>query len=181
MLLLMISVPSFLFGQTESGDSTSKNVVPEVTVIVENVVKTPELQVEKTPENVFPAAAPMIPMNIPGMHSFDHLMPPRYLGYEGIMNMYRYTDLKYDAKTLNLNLNLPPAKNILDLIRENPLRALMYSAATLAGMVNHTVMGEDKMNLIRLDNMVQSRSGIPETAISGNGTIYYEIDIKRKK
>jgi hypothetical protein len=176
----MISISLPLAGQSKSSDSLSNNLVVEDTAVVENILKTPKIQVEKTPDNVSPIL-PTIPMYIPGMKSSDFLMPPRYWGYEDAKNMFRYTTPGYDPKMLKLNLNLPPPRNILDIIRENPFRALLYGAATLAGMMNNTVVGEDKMNLIRLENMVQSRSGIPESAISGNGTIYYEIDIKRKK
>ncbi|MDR1593510.1 MAG: hypothetical protein LBS43_03355 [Prevotellaceae bacterium] len=166
MLLLMISIPAILAGQSESGDSISNNFVRNDTAGIENIIKPPELQVKKTPESMS-SRAPMIPMSVPGMSMIRHsdlLKPPRYSGYESIKN-----------------LNLPPPKNLLDLIRENPLLALYYGLGTLAGMVNHTVIGEDKMNLIRLENMIQSHSGIPETAISGNGAVYYEIDVKRKK
>jgi hypothetical protein len=172
----MISVPALLVGQVESVDSISNNFVPEDTVNIENLFKTPELNVEKMPEKVFPATS-TIPMNIPEMKSSVLLMPPRYLGYEGIKNILRYTTPKYDTKTLNLNLNFPPPKSLLDVIDEDPLRALLM----LMGMANNTVMGEDKMNQIRLKSMIQSRSWIPETAISGNGAVYYEIDTKRKK
>ncbi|MDR0724902.1 MAG: hypothetical protein LBF59_02700 [Prevotellaceae bacterium] len=179
ILLLTVSIPLHLAGQSESGDSTSNIFVSEDTVITEKIIKTPELQVEKTPEKT--SASPVIPMPIPGMKHPDLMMPPKYLGYERAKNMFRYTAPEYDPWKLNLNLNLPPQKRILDLIRENPFMALLYGVATLAGMANHNIVGEDKMNLIRLNNMVQSRSGIPETAISGNGKVYYEIDIKRKK
>jgi hypothetical protein len=182
----MISVPGLLAGQLETVDSASSNLVSDDTVIVENILKTPELQVKKTPEKVSSAAssAPVIPMPVPemnGMRYPDLPMLPRYTGYESIKSILKYTDPKYNTTTLKLNLNLPPPKNILDLIRENPLRALYYGVGTLAGKANNTVMGEDKMNMLRLEYMIQSRSGIPETAISGNKTVYYEIDIKRTK
>jgi hypothetical protein len=178
ILLLITGIPLHLAGQSESGDSTSNNFVLEDTLVSENILKTPELQVEKTPERI--SAPPVIPMPVPGMEHPNLMMPPKYLGYESAKNMFRYTAPGYDPWKLNLNLNLPPQKRLLDLIRENPFLALLYGVATLAGMANHNLVGEDRMNLIRLNNMVQSRSGIPETAISGNGKVYYEIDIKRK-
>jgi hypothetical protein len=180
MLLLMINIPFFLMGQLNSVDSVSNNFVPNDSAVPENILKTPELQIEATSESVSPSA-PIIPMNIPGIRQSDFMTPPRYLGYEDAKNMFKYTAPKFNAGKPNLNLNLPPPKSILDLIGENPLRALIYGTATLAGMANHTVMGEDKMNKIRLNEMVQSRSGIPETAISGQGTVYYEIEIKRNR
>ncbi|MDR2382687.1 MAG: hypothetical protein LBD76_02255 [Prevotellaceae bacterium] len=179
ILLLIISIPSVLAGQSESGDSTSSIFVSEDTVISENILKTPELQVKKTPESI--SASPVIPMLIPGMKHPDLMMSPKYLGYESAKNMFRYTTPRYDPWQLNLNLNIPPQKSFLDLIKENPFMSLLYGVATLAGMANNNIKGEDKMNMIRLNNMVQSRSGVPESAISGNGKIYYEIDIKRSK
>jgi hypothetical protein len=180
----MINVPALLAGQSKIVDSASNNFVSEDTVIVENILKTPELQVEKTPEKVSPTA-PMIPMTVPGMSGMRHpdfLMPPRYLGYESAMSMLKkYTDVKYDSKTLNLHLDFSPPKSLRELISEDPLRALLYIVGAIAGRANHTVMGEDKMNKIRLDNMIQSHSGIPESAISGNGAIYYEIDTKNER
>jgi hypothetical protein len=193
MLLLMIIVPVLLAGQSEAVDSASNNFVTNDTVIAENILKTPELQVEKLP------ATPMIPMPVPEMSELRYpnlLMLPKYPGYESVRSTLKYTESKYDAKmlnlnfpawtdfhsppyinTFNLNLNFSPSKSLLDLINENPLRVLLM----LVGMMNNNVVGEDKMNQIRLNDMVQSRSRIPETAISGNGAVYYEIDIKRKK
>jgi hypothetical protein len=180
LLLLIMSISSHLMGQLESGDSISNNLISEDTVISENILKTPEMQVEKTPPTVFPTPS-TIPMLVPELKYPDLMMPPRYLGYEDAKNRFRYTaPMWYEPGKLNLNLP-PPPKSILDLIRENPFRALFYGAAMLAGMVNHNIVGEDKMNIIRLNDMVQSRLGIPETAISGQGAIYYEIDIKRHK
>jgi hypothetical protein len=198
MLLLMIIVPALLAGQSETIDSTSNNFVTNDTIIGENILKTPELQVEKIPEKEF-SAPPMIPMPVPemsGQRRPDLLMSMRYPRYESIKGISKYTELEYDAnlnlnfpsqiflyrrgiseRTLNLNLNFAPPKSLLDMISENPLRLLLM----LAGMMNNHVVGEDKMNQIRLNNMVQSRSGIPETAISGNGAVYFEIDVKRKK
>jgi hypothetical protein len=176
MLFLVMAIPLFLTGQSESGDSILNNFVPKDAVISESILKTPELQGENTPKNISPAR-PIIP----GIKQPEFMTPPRYRGYEYSKNLFEYKVLEFEAGKLNLNLNLPPQKNILDLIRENPLRALIYSAAILAGQVNNTIVGEDKMNQIRLNNMVQSRSGIPESAISGNGTVIYEIDIKKHK
>jgi hypothetical protein len=174
-----LGIPLFLSGQSESGDSILNNFVPEDSVISANIHKTPELQSENIPVNASPAL-PKIPMHIPGIKLPDVKLPPRYWGYEDAKNMLRYRTPEFDPWKPNLNLNFPPRKSILDLISENPLRALIYGVATLAGMANNTVVGEDKMNLIRLNGMVQSRSGIPETAISGNGTYIYEIDINSK-
>jgi hypothetical protein len=180
ILLLMMSVSLHLVGQSKSADSISNNFVSEDTIISENILKTPELQAEKTPENVSPNS-PMIPMPVPGLKQPNLLTLPRYLGYEGAKNMFLYKTSEYEPGKINLNLNLQPPKSILDLIRENPLRALVYGIATLAGMANNNIVGEDKMNIIRLNNMIQSRSGIPETAISGHGTIHYEINVNRRK
>jgi hypothetical protein len=180
ILMLTLSVPLLLAGQSESGDSTSTVFVSEDTVVSENILETPELQVEKTPEKIY--APPVIPMLVPEMkHPNMIVMPPQYLGYESAKNLFRYTAPGYEPGKLNLNLDLPPQRSLLDLIRENPLIALLYGVATLAGRMNNNIVGEDKMNLIRLNNMVQSRSGIPETAISGNGKIYFEIDINTHK
>jgi hypothetical protein len=176
----MLNIPLLLEAQSESGDSTSNIFVSKDTVISENILKTPDLQTEKTPESVS-ARSPLIPMLVPGMERYDFLMPPKYWGYENAKNMFRYTEPGFETGKLNLNLNLSPPKSLLELIRENPLRALIYGTAILAGKANNTVVGEDKMNLIRLDNMVQSRSGIPESAISGQGKIYYGIEIKKHK
>ncbi|MDR1338766.1 MAG: hypothetical protein LBK58_01705 [Prevotellaceae bacterium] len=194
MLCLAISLPLFLSGQSGLVDSLSDNFVSGDTVISENVIKTP---VEDVPKNISPAS-PMIPMNIRGFKQSCIMMPPRYWGYERAKNKFRYTVPEFEADKLSLNLDFStypglyhheklylnldfaPPKNILELIRENPLRALVYGAASLAGMMNNTIMGEDKMNKIRLDNMVQSRSGIPETMIS-NQTVIYEIDIKKHR
>jgi hypothetical protein len=176
----VLNVPFFLKGQSEYGDSTANIFVSKDTVTSENILKTPDLQIEKTPENTSPKP-PLIPMPVPGMERYDFLMPPRYWGFENAKNMFRYTEPGFEAGKLYLNLNLPPPKSFLELIRENPFRALLYGAAALAGRANNTIVGEDKMNIIRLDNMVQSRSGIPETAISGQGKVHYEIEIKRHK
>jgi hypothetical protein len=197
ILCLAISLPLFLSGQSEFVDSLSNNFVSEDTLISENVIKTPELQAEDVPKNISPAS-PMIPMNIHEFKQSDIRMLPRYWGYESAKNMFRYTAPKFEADRLNLNwdfstyktpyqsdklylnLDFAPPKSILELIRENPLRALIYGAASLAGMMNNTIMGEDKMIKIRLDNMVQSRSGIPETMIS-NPAVIYEININTHK
>jgi hypothetical protein len=196
ILYLAISLPLFLSGQSESVDSLSNNFVSEDTLISENIIKTPELQTENVPKSISPAS-PMIPMNIHGFKS-DIRMLPRYLGYESAKSMFRYTAPKLEADKLNLNWDFStyknpyhhdklylnwdfaPPKNILELIRENPLRALIYGAASLAGMMNNNIMGEDKMNKIRLDNMIQSRPGIPETMIS-NPAVIYEININTHK
>jgi hypothetical protein len=196
MLLLATCIPLFLMGQTEVVDSLSGNFVTEDTIFSESTVKTPELQIDDVPKNISPAS-PMIPMNIDGIKQFDITMLPRYWGYENMFG-YKAPELRADKlnldfstfsnnnlynnqyRKLSLNLNFAPSPNILELIRENPLRALLYGMATVAGMMNNTIMGEDKMNKIRLDNMVQSHSGIPETMIPGQ-TINFEIDIKKKK
>jgi hypothetical protein len=178
VLLLITSIPLHLAGQSKSSDSTSNIFVSGDTVITENILKTPELQVEETPEKI--SSSPMIPMLVPGMKHPNLMMPPIYLGYESATNLFRYTPPIYESWTLNLNLNLPPQKRFIDLIRENPFRTLLYGVVMLAGMANNTVVGEDKMNMIRLNNMVQSRSRIPETAISGRGTVNFEIDTKHK-
>jgi hypothetical protein len=180
VLLLVMTIPLFLAGQSESGDSILNNFVQEDTVISENILKTPELQDENTPKNISPTH-PIIPMLIPEIKQLEFIMPPGYWGYEDAKNMFNYKYQEFEAGKLNLNLNLPPKKSIFDLIRKNPLRTLIYGAATLAGQMNNTILGEDKMNRIRLNDMVQSHSGIPESAISGNGTIIYEIDIKKHK
>jgi hypothetical protein len=180
LLLWTMTVPCILAGQSESGDSIFENFLTKDTVISESILKTPELHVENTPLNVS-SNSPTIPMSIPGIKQPDFMMPPKYWGYEDAKNLFRYSDPGFEPGKLNLKLILPPQKNILDLIRENPFKALIYGMATLAGMANNTVVGEDKMNKIRLDNMVQSRLGVPETAISGNGSIIYEIDIKKYK
>jgi hypothetical protein len=172
LLLWTLTVPCILAGQSESGDSTSQNFVSKDTVISENRLKTPE--------NVS-AGLPAIPMSIHGIKQPNFMMHPKFWEYENEKDIFVYRNSGFKTGNLNLNLVLPPQKSILDLIRENPLKALLYGVATLAGMANHTIVGEDKMNLIRLNNMIQSRSGIPETAISGNGTIVYEIDIKKQK
>jgi hypothetical protein len=179
MLFMTISIPLFLKGQSKTIDSTSENFVVKDTVIIENILASPDVEVEKPSKNA--SARPVIPMPIPEMTQFDLRLPPKYRRYEDIENMFRYTGEKFDPWKVTLNLNLPPQKTILDLIRENPLKALGYGVAALAGMANHNLVGEDKMNIIRLNNMVQSRSGIPETAISGWGTVYYEIDLKTHK
>jgi hypothetical protein len=185
----------FLTGQSESVDSLSDNLVSEDTIISENIIKTPELQVEDAPKNIS-SVSPMIPMNILGVKQFDIMMLPRYWGYE---NMFGYTSpelrtdkLNLDFSTfsynntykhhreLSLNMDFAPPKNILELMRENPFRALLYGMATVAGMMNNNIMGEDKMNKIRLDNMEQSHSGIPETMISGQ-SIIFEIDTRKNK
>jgi hypothetical protein len=176
----MFNVPLFLEGQLKSGDSTSNIFVSKDTVTTENILKTPDLQIEETQESVS-SRPPLIPMPVPGMERYDFLMPPRYWGYENAKNMFRYTEPGFETGKLNLNLNLSPPKSFFELIRENPSRALLYGTAILAGRANNTIVGEDKMNLIRLDNMVQSRSGIPESAISGQGKIYYGIEIKKHK
>jgi hypothetical protein len=194
MLLLIISIPLFLTGQSESIDSLSCDFVSEDTVLSENITKTPELLIDDVPKSVF-SASPTIPMNIFGIKQFDIMTLPRYWGYENMFG-YKSPELRTDILNLDfstfanntaynhygklpLNLNFAPPKSVLELIRENPLRALLYGMATVAGMMNNTIMGEDKMNKIRLDNMIQSRSGIPETMITGQ-TIIFEIDTKRK-
>jgi hypothetical protein len=175
-----------LSGQSESGDSIAKNFVAEDTAGSEKILKTPELQVEKTMETLSPAnpenpVPPTIPMYIPGMKSSDFMMPPRYWGYEKAITGFRYTSPEYDPWQMTMNLNLPPRKSLLDLIRENPFMALIYGVTTLAGMMNNTIAGEDKINIIRLDNMVQSRSWMPETAIPVQGPVNYENGYKRIK
>jgi hypothetical protein len=195
MLLFLTCIPLFLTGQLESGDSISENIVLSDTVLSENIVKTPELQVEDISKNIS-SVSPTIPMNILGIKQFDIMMLPRYWGYENMFG-YKAPELRTDKLNLNfstfsnnntynhrrelsLNMDFAPPKSVLELIRENPLRALLYGMATVAGMMNNTIMGEDKMNKIRLDNMVQSRSGIPETMISGQ-TIIFEIDTRKNK
>jgi hypothetical protein len=188
MLCLTVSLPLFLSGQSGSVDSLSNNFVSEDTLTSENVIKTPELQTEYAPKGI----NPMIPVNI---HRFKQSDIWRY---ESAKNRFRYAYHEFEADKLNLNWDFStyqnpshygklylnwdfaPPKNILELIRENPLRALIYGAASLAGMMNNNIMGEDKMNKIRLDKMVQSRSGIPETMISNQAAIY-ETDINKHK
>jgi hypothetical protein len=179
ILVLMVSISLHLAGQSKFGDSTSNISVPKDTVVSEKIIKTPELQVERMPEKI--SVSPVIPMLVPGMKQPNFMLPSKYLGYESAKNMFKYTTPKYNPWQMNLNLNLTPQKGLLDRIRENPFMAFIYGVATLAGMANNNIVGEDKMNIIRLNNMVQSRSGIPESAISGQGTVYYEIDIKRQK
>jgi hypothetical protein len=189
----MSSVSPFLMGQAKIADSLSNNYGSGDTAVTENIIKMPEFQDEKVPEKASPAL-PVIPMNIPGTKPADFPINKTPLqGYavpwpgtgnpnfspDFLTNTNR--NIYYNQGKLYLSLNLEPPKNILELIRENPLRALIYGAATFAGMMNNTIMGEDKMNKIRLDNMVQSRKGIPETMISGQGTVYYEIDIRKNK
>jgi hypothetical protein len=191
ILVMMTSIASFLAGQSGTVDSLSGDGVPEVAAVTDSIIKIPEFRSEKTVENVSPP--PLIPMNIPAAKLSPYLLPtPRYKdGKTALGYAIPWTDLNFSTNVnrnvyynngklyLTPYLGLEPQKNILELIRENPLRALVYGVATLAGMMNNTVMGEDKMNKIRLDNMVQSRTGIPETMISGQGTLHYETDTRK--
>ncbi|MDR1169468.1 MAG: hypothetical protein LBK97_01370 [Prevotellaceae bacterium] len=176
VLLFAVNIPLFSAGQLKPAGQQVVNSVVADTAVSESTVKKPDLQTGSIVEGVFPA----IPVSIPGVVR-PSMLPPWYMGYEDAKSLLHYTAPRFEAWRLNLNLNLPPQKSVLDIIGENPLRALIYGMATLAGMANNTVMGEDKMNKIRLDVMVQSRSAIPETAISGNGRVYYEIDIRRNR
>ncbi|MDR0384966.1 MAG: hypothetical protein LBH60_02685 [Prevotellaceae bacterium] len=196
ILVLMTGVSSFLLGQSVTVDSLSGSYVSGDTAVSENITEMPEIKVEKAPENVSPAAA--IPMNIPSAKPLDFILDSKYNNIRNVsgyavpqidtvkpdFNLYFSTNINrniyYNRGKLYLNLNLDPPKSIINLIRENPLRALIYGVATFAGMMNNTIVGEDKMNKIRLDNMVQSHTGIPETMVSGQGTVFYEIDIKKK-
>jgi hypothetical protein len=182
----MVSFSLRLVGQSEYGDSTSNDFVARDTVISENTLKTQDLQVEKTLETVPPTPLSpsmhlTIPMYIPGMKASDLMMSPKYWEYENAITGFIYTNPIYDPWQMTLNLNLKLPKRLLDLIRENPFIALIYGVTTLAGMANHNVVGEDKMNIIRLDNMVQSRSGIPQTAIIIHGPAHFENEYKKIK
>ncbi|MDR1886993.1 MAG: hypothetical protein LBQ70_03675 [Prevotellaceae bacterium] len=167
-----------LTGQSEYADSLSNVSVATDTVISEDIIETPELQVEKTPESVSPATLTIPPNMLEIRQPF--MTHPGFWGY-GI-DMFGLTTPQFNPREINLNLNFAPRKNILELIRENPFRAVVYGAAMLAGQMNHTLYGEDKMTKIRLDNMLQSHSGIPETATPGSAASFnYEIDINKHK
>jgi hypothetical protein len=70
---------------------------------------------------------------------------------------------------------------MIDLNKENPLRAAIYGAAIFAGQMNNVLYGEDKMTTIRVNQLVQSHSGIPETARPSGASVNYEINIKKRK
>jgi hypothetical protein len=170
--------PSLIFGQSVAGDSISDILISNDT-ISENILQNPELNVKKPSRVIIPSK--MIPLDINGTRQPDFLFPQNWQ-YDA-QNRFRFTPLPYDPTKMTLDLNFEPPKRILELIQENPLRALIYGAAFLAGQSNNVLYGEDKMTTIRVDNMVQSHSGIPETARSSRGTINvnYEIDLKKHK
>jgi hypothetical protein len=79
----------------------------------------------------------------------------------------------FDPEKMNLNLSLksPAPARLSELLGESPLNFLLYGAAALAGRMNNVLVGEDKMTSIRVDRAVMSRSGVPESAVSGQGYI----------
>jgi hypothetical protein len=79
----------------------------------------------------------------------------------------------FDPEKMNLNLSLksPSPSRLNELMNESPLRFLLYGAAILAGRMNNVLVGEDKMTVIRVERSVMSRSGVPESAVSGQGFI----------
>jgi hypothetical protein len=82
--------------------------------------------------------------------------------------------LDFDATKLNLNLQfVSPQKKLASLLKEEPAKALLYVAAYIAGMLNHNIEGEDKRMKKQMDCMINSRSGVPESARSANHL--YEI------
>jgi len=169
---------SLVFGQSVA-DSISENLISTDT-ISENILQNPELNVKKErPKVIIPSQ--LIPLDINGTRRPDFLLPQNWQ-YDA-KNRFRFMPPPFDPTQMTLNLNFEPQKNILELIQENPFRALLYGAAIVAGKANNVLYGEDKMTTIRVNDMVQSRSGIPETARSSSGhiNINYEIDLKKHK
>lgn len=123
-----------------------------------------------------PAAAlkPSIPMPMP--FPLPNAKPATNLS--AIVG-YRLYDLqtmqpavsRIDFGKPQLNLSFAPPKNFLDVLREEPLKALLYGGAMVVGLLNNQIIGEDKLMRIRMDQTIYSRSGIPESARSADGRV----------
>jgi hypothetical protein len=122
------------------------------------------------PVKLFPAVKPSISMPVPNMKPAAIL--PAVLGYRLFdLQVMQPAVSRIDFGKPKLNLSFAPSKSILDLLRDEPLTALLYGGAIVAGMLNNQIIGEDKLMRIKMDNMIYSRSGIPESARSANGRV----------
>lgn len=150
LLFSLLLVPLLFKGQEKNIADTAKNIK------IESDVK------QKT-------EFPLIDMDIITGKKPLKLSPSPGLYLEGLDKYL--PEKKFNPQKLELNLNLTPPKRLKDVVKEDPLKAIILGGAIFLGMMNHTIYGEDKMLKIRIEQGVQSRSNIPETAKSAHGAI----------
>lgn len=135
-----------------------------------DIVKKPEIiepETSKIPMNIpIPKS-----INIPQLKQPVILPPPGYMGYDMDKLLHFTPENPYDPTKLHLNMNFEAPKSIRELLRDDPANALLMGGAIVLGLLNNHIQGEDKMNKIRVEQGVQSRSGVPESARSGQGYI----------
>jgi hypothetical protein len=76
----------------------------------------------------------------------------------------------FDTSKLQLNLNFGKPQTLGDLLRDNPLNLLLLVVGTVAGMLNHQVVGIDKEIEIKTMHNVYTRTPIPESARGANNS-----------
>ena len=110
--------------------------------------------------------------NLPDFLRPDVSMPGRLIATDKITyELKPRHDFDPEKMKLNLSLKSPAPSRLSEILDETPVRYLLYGAAILAGRMNNVLVGEDKMTTIRVESTVASRSGVPESAISGQGNV----------